>query len=97
MTVVTIAEAREQLPDLLRRAAAGEQIVIADEGKWLAALGAPPPAPPTKEELAAAEAGRLANAEEFERQIAQWHAEDGLPYPPPGGAWIFPQRESPAA
>ena len=42
MTTVTVAEARENLPDLLRRAAAGEQIVIAEGGKWLAALAAPP-------------------------------------------------------
>lgn len=97
MTVVTIAEAREQLPDLLRRVAAGEQVVIADGGKWLAALGAPPPAPPTAEELAAEEARRLAGAAEFERMIAQWHAEDGLPYPPPGESWIFPPSESSAA
>ena len=56
MTVVTIAEAREQLPELLRRMAAGEQIVIADNGKWLAALAAPPLPPPTAEEIAAIEA-----------------------------------------
>ncbi len=42
MTLVTIAEARENLPDLLRRAAAGEQIVIAEDGRWLAALGKAP-------------------------------------------------------
>jgi antitoxin (DNA-binding transcriptional repressor) of toxin-antitoxin stability system len=42
MTLVTIAEARENLPELLRRAAAGEQIVVTEDGKWLAALGAPP-------------------------------------------------------
>ncbi len=56
MTVVTIAEAREQLPELLRRVAAGEQIVIADGGAWLAALAAPPPPPPTAEEIAASQA-----------------------------------------
>jgi antitoxin (DNA-binding transcriptional repressor) of toxin-antitoxin stability system len=54
MTTVTVAEAREQLPELLQRVAKGEQIVIAEDGKWLAALGAPPPPPPTEEEIAAA-------------------------------------------
>lgn len=56
MTTVTIAEASANLADLLRRAAAGEQIVITDEGKWLAALGAPPPPPPASEEIAAQQA-----------------------------------------
>ena len=55
MTTVTIAEAREQLPELLRRAASGEQIVITDDGRWLAALGQAPP-PPTPEEMAAQQA-----------------------------------------
>lgn len=56
MTLVTLADARENLPELLRRAAAGERIVITEDGKWLAALAAPPPPPPTPEEIAAAEA-----------------------------------------
>jgi antitoxin (DNA-binding transcriptional repressor) of toxin-antitoxin stability system len=53
MTTVTITEAREKLPELLRRVAAGEQIVITEDGKWLAALAAPPKPPPTSEEIAA--------------------------------------------
>jgi antitoxin (DNA-binding transcriptional repressor) of toxin-antitoxin stability system len=92
MTLVTVVEARENLPELLHRAAAGEQIVITEDGKWLAALGAPP-APPTAED----EAQRRARAEEFERQIARWHAEDGIPYPPAGESPVFPRPESPAA
>jgi antitoxin (DNA-binding transcriptional repressor) of toxin-antitoxin stability system len=81
MTTVTVAEARENLADLLRRAAAGEPIVITEDGKWLAALTAPPPPPPTSED----EAQRRARAEEFLRQIAKWHEEDGLPFPPVEG------------
>ena len=53
MTTVTVAEARENLSELLRRAAAGEQIVITEDGKWIAALGQAPPPPPTPEEIAA--------------------------------------------
>ena len=78
MTTVTVAEARENLPDLLRRAAAGEQIVIADGGKWLAALGAPPPPPATADEIAAAEA----RTEEFVRLWREQAArEQRLPAP----------------
>jgi antitoxin (DNA-binding transcriptional repressor) of toxin-antitoxin stability system len=73
MTTVTIAEAREKLPELLQRVAAGEKIVIEDGGKWLAALATPPPME---------EAERRRILEEFERNIAHWHEEDGLPYPP---------------
>ncbi len=67
MTLVTLAEARENLPDLLRRAAAGEQIVITEEGKWLAALGKPPTPPPTPEEIA----GAGARAEEQVRKFLE--------------------------
>ena len=67
MTTVTVAEAREKLPELLQRVAAGEQIVIADGGKWLAALGKAPPPPPTEEEIATA----IARAEEQVRKFQQ--------------------------
>ncbi|MBX9627554.1 MAG: hypothetical protein K2X82_27380 [Gemmataceae bacterium] len=56
MTTVTLGEAREALPDLLRRVAAGEQIVLADGDNWLGLLAPPPPKPPTAEELAADQA-----------------------------------------
>jgi antitoxin (DNA-binding transcriptional repressor) of toxin-antitoxin stability system len=68
MTTVTIAEARENLTDLLRRAAAGEPIVITEDGKWLAALGRPPAPPPTAEEMAAAAARAEAQVRKF-RQL----------------------------
>ena len=67
MTTVTIAEARANLADLLRRAAAGEHIVITEDGKWLASLGKPPAPPPTPEEIAAA----VARAEEQVRKYQQ--------------------------
>jgi antitoxin (DNA-binding transcriptional repressor) of toxin-antitoxin stability system len=83
MTTVTVAEARENLPELLRRAAAGEQIVITEGGKWLAALGAAPPMPPTPEEIAASEAQvRHAILTMLRQQIA-----DGNPPPKESKIW----------
>ena len=83
MTTVTVAEARENLPELLRRAAAGESIVITEDGKWLAALGAPPAPPPTVEEIAAAESrARAAIVSMLRQQIA-----DG--YLPPEGSKVW--------
>lgn len=67
MTTVTVEQAREGLPELLRRAAAGEQIVITEGGKWVAALAAPPPPPPTHEEIAAL----VARGEEQVRKYQQ--------------------------
>ncbi|MBN9119060.1 MAG: type II toxin-antitoxin system prevent-host-death family antitoxin [Planctomycetes bacterium] len=65
MTTVTVAETRERLPELLRRAAAGEQIVITEDGKWLAALTPPPAPPPTAEEIAAQHARAEAQVRKF--------------------------------
>ena len=59
MTTVTIAEARDQLPDLLKRAAAGEQIEITDGGSVRAALAAPPVAEDGDEAAAVARRERL--------------------------------------
>lgn len=83
MTTVTVAEARENLPDLLRRAAAGEQIVITEEGQWLAALAAPPPPPPTVEEVAAANVRIRAAIREMVRQ----QVEAGNPPPADSKIW----------
>lgn len=77
MTLVTVAEARDNLPDLLRRAAAGEQIVITEDGQWLAALGKPPAPPPTTEEIAA----QHARAEEFVRKWLGLRKDAPLPRP----------------
>lgn len=63
MTLVTVAEARDNLPDLLRRAAAGEQIVITEDGRALAALGKPPVLLTPEEDAA-----RQARAEAFVRE-----------------------------
>ena len=71
MTTVTVAEARENLSELLRRAAAGEQIVITDAGMSLAALGKAPPLPPTADEIAAQLARAEANVQEYSAPHAE--------------------------
>ncbi len=86
MTTVTVAEARENLPDLLRRAAAGEQIVITEGGKWLAALGAPPPAGVPLFSFVRSpeeEAARQARAESLVREWLKLR--DDAPVPKPEG------------
>ena len=55
---VTVVEVCDILPDLLRRVACGEHIVIEDGGKWVAMLGPAPPTPPASEEEAQGEASR---------------------------------------
>ena len=83
MTTVTVAEAREALPDLLRRAAAGEQIVITDGGKWLAALAAPPAPPPTPEE----EMARRARVKAAILEMVRQQVEAGNPPPADSKIW----------
>ncbi len=53
MTTVTVEEASANLPDLLRRIAEGEEVVITQGGKWVGLLAEPPDPPPTEEEIAA--------------------------------------------
>ena len=53
MTTVTVEEASANLPDLLRRIADGEEMVITQDGKWMGLLAEPPDPPPTEEEIAA--------------------------------------------
>jgi antitoxin (DNA-binding transcriptional repressor) of toxin-antitoxin stability system len=97
MTLVTVAEARENLPELLRRAAAGEQIVITEEGEWLAALGKAPPAPPTAEEEGARRRAAEKAFHGFTDQMRRWCAEDGVPFQPDEPRAEARKPESPAA
>jgi prevent-host-death family protein len=53
-TIVTLEEALHSLPELLRRVAQGEELIITDGGKPVAALTAPPDVPLTPEEIEAA-------------------------------------------
>lgn len=75
MKTVTVDEARENLPELLRSIAAGEEVVITDGGKWVAALTQPPDPPPTPEEEAVARA----QATEAVRSIVRQWIEAGHP------------------
>jgi antitoxin (DNA-binding transcriptional repressor) of toxin-antitoxin stability system len=92
MTLVTLAEACLRLPELIALVAKGEQVVIVENNVVLAQIAPPPFQFPTPED----EAERRRLAQQFERDIARWHEEDGLPYPPTD----LPreqQPESPAA
>lgn len=91
MTTVTLDEAREALPDLLRRVAAGEQIVLADGDNWLGLLAPPPPKPPTAEERAVLQA-------QIEATIRKWTQaaiDAGYPPEPDSPIWrFFPDRRA---
>lgn len=97
MTLVTVAEARDNLLDLLRRAATGEQIVITEDGQYLAELGKPPAPPPTPEEEAARRRAAEEAFHEFTDQMRKWCAEDGVPFRPDEPQAEALKPESPAA
>ncbi len=84
MTTVTLADAQANLADLLRRAAAGEQIVITDGDTWLGALGKAPPPPPTAERDGERQRAAEKAYHEMTALMRQWCAEDGVPYLPDG-------------
>jgi antitoxin (DNA-binding transcriptional repressor) of toxin-antitoxin stability system len=78
MTLVTLEEARVQLPELIGRMAAGQKVVLTDNGKWVAALIAPPPMPLTPEEEGARQARVKAAILEM---VKDW-GESGVEIPP---------------
>lgn len=75
--VVSVAEAQADLPALLARVAAGDQVVIAEDGKSVARLIEPSPFPTTPEEIAAAAPLRAA----LYRQVIEGHERAGDPLP----------------
>lgn len=77
MTLVTIDEARERLPELIGRMAAGEKVVISESGKWVAALSAPPQMPLTAVEREEARAAR----EQAIEDMLRWRFQQGLALP----------------
>lgn len=83
MTTVSLTEARDRLAELIGRVAAGEPVVLTDGGKWVAQLAAPPPSPPTPEELAAAQR----EMEDAIRAIVQTWIDDGYYPPEDSGLW----------
>lgn len=72
---VTVDEARDRLPELLRRAAAGETVVLTDGGRWVGRLAPPPPSP---EERAAAAAAGFAGRLAFVRQVIADYEQHGV-------------------
>ena len=75
--IVTVAEAQTHLPELIARVAAGDQVVIARDGKSVATLGRPPMFPTTPEEIESGDAARL----ELIRNVVEGHEEAGDPLP----------------
>jgi antitoxin (DNA-binding transcriptional repressor) of toxin-antitoxin stability system len=65
MIEVTMQEACQQLPQLLILIANGEQVIIAENGKWLATLAAPPPSSDGAVE-------RVAAQSRAELHVRQW-------------------------
>lgn len=91
MKVVTIEEARENLSELLQFVARGQQVVIADGGKWAAMLG-PAPLPPTPEEEAAA----VEKRKEIVRSWVRDSIAAGHPPEPDSPLWeLFEERSGP--
>lgn len=90
--IVTVAEAREHLSELIARVAAGDKVVIAEAGKSVATLGRPPMFPTTPEELEATRPGREATIREWVRQAIA----DGHPPPANSKVWeLLPEEERP--
>jgi antitoxin (DNA-binding transcriptional repressor) of toxin-antitoxin stability system len=77
MLLVTLAEARERLPELIHLMASGEKVVITDGEEWVAALAAPPPMPLTPEQ----EAARQARVKEAIREMVKDWGDFGVEIP----------------
>jgi len=77
--IVSMSEAHARLPELIGRIALGHQVVIAECGRWVASLTAPPPMPPTPEEEAAL-------LEKRKAIVREWSGlRTDAPVPPPEG------------
>ncbi|HEX8072554.1 MAG TPA: type II toxin-antitoxin system prevent-host-death family antitoxin [Pyrinomonadaceae bacterium] len=64
---VSVNEAKNQLPDLLARAAAGDEVIITDEGKPLARLV--PVTAPAKRRVAGLNRGQIWTSEDFDEAL----------------------------
>jgi antitoxin (DNA-binding transcriptional repressor) of toxin-antitoxin stability system len=78
MTLVTLDEARDRLPELIQLMAAGGKVVFTDGGKWVAALANPPPMPLTPEQ----ETERQAVVKEAIREMVKDWGDYGVEIPP---------------
>ncbi|WP_439625808.1 type II toxin-antitoxin system Phd/YefM family antitoxin [Gemmata sp.] len=77
VVIVSMAEAQADLPALIARVAAGDQVVIAEDGRSVAELSRPPRFPTTPEEIAAAAPLRAA----LFRSVIEGHERAGEPLP----------------
>ena len=68
---VTIAEAKARFSELLRRAEAGQQIVVTRHGRPVATISAPP-RPVAASSLIGAMKGRIRIAEDFDELGPEW-------------------------
>ena len=77
--IVTVAEAREHLPELIALVGDGNQVVISEAGKSVATLGRPPMFPTTPVEVEATRPAR-------EATVREWMGlRDDAPVPRPEG------------
>jgi len=53
MQTMELIEVGDRLKELMIWVSRGEKIILTDVGEWVALLSAPPPKPPTEEEIAA--------------------------------------------
>ena len=83
MTTITTEEVRTNLPDLLRRIADGEELVIIEGGKWVGLLAAPPDPPPTEAEIAASRA----KVRDAIKQSVSMSIDEGHPPPKESSLW----------
>ncbi|MFO0825424.1 MAG: type II toxin-antitoxin system prevent-host-death family antitoxin [Gemmataceae bacterium] len=74
--IVSIAEAQAQLPDLIARVAAGDQVVISQDGESVANLGKPSQFPTTSNEVTGAK-----RRADLIRAVIAGHEEQGEPLP----------------
>lgn len=80
MTTVTVSEARDQFPALLSRVAAGEEMVVIEDGKPIAVLGPVPPGLLLPDPAVEAEA--RAEYLDLVRNVVEGHERNGDPLPP---------------
>ena len=66
---VSVDEARENLPDLLAQALAGDEVVITDHGKPVARLVPVPCSPTRKKRVAGLNRGTIWTSEDFDEQL----------------------------
>ncbi len=72
MSAVTIQEAQAELPDLIRRMMAGEEVVITENNRPVAKLVAAPPERPAKPRQLGTMRGTVLSMEYFDDPLADF-------------------------